>query len=119
MPQNLRTRHGCHANPAMRYESTARERASDTTRTPAALAQVLASKPAASPLLPDHIRARRRLELEVAGIQRGIGLEGAKAQHGFLAKAVQNLQRRQSAVAKADTQRLAAELAHCTISWVQ
>ena len=80
---------------------------------------MLAPKVTATPLLPNHIRPRRRLELEVAGIQRGIGLEGAKAQHGFLAKAVQNLQRRQCAVAKAGTQRLAAELAHCTISWVQ
>lgn len=91
---NLRTRHGGHANPATRYKSTARERASDTARTPAALAQVLASKPAASKLLPNHIRPRRWLELEVAGIQRGIGLKGAKAQQRLLAEAVQNLQRR-------------------------
>jgi hypothetical protein len=38
----LRANHGGHANPTTRYKTTARERASDTARTPAALAQVLA-----------------------------------------------------------------------------
>jgi len=43
-------------------------------------------------LLPNHIRARRWLELEGRRVQGHIGLQGAKRHHGPLAKAVEDFQ---------------------------